>query len=65
MHFYRGIFIEILTDITVVQYWATFFLPVATDLIFLALIAVWVGPVLVMESINLNQIQVYQYFWKF
>lgn len=57
MGFYRGIFIEILTDMlslsSTVQ---PFFLPLAINLIFVPFITVWVDPILVMmESINLNQ----------
>lgn len=68
MGFYRWIFIEIifielLPLYNIVQ---PFFLLLATDLVFVALIVVWVGPVLVkVESINLNEIKIYQYFWKF
>lgn len=55
---YIGIFLEILSDVTVVWYFVTFFLPVVTDPVFVVLIAVCVGPVLVTESIHLNQIKV-------
>lgn len=53
--FYGGIFLEILWNVTVVRYCATLFFPVATDLIFVPLIAVCVDPVLVTESIHPNQ----------
>lgn len=57
MGFYRGIFIEILTDILPLSNTVQpFFLPLAINLIFVPLIAVWVNTVLVMmKSINLNQ----------
>lgn len=61
--FIEIIFIELLPLYNIVQ---PFYLPLATDLVFVALIVVWVGPVLVkVESINLNEIKVYQYFWNF